>query len=77
VPIESFVWELLDGPEKGVQFELSADSAVGLFKDAVAEAVSAGLPWETEVIDLTPSSELLELVRRSHEIAAEGQEGVE
>lgn len=77
VPTGHFVWELLSGPGKETQFELSAENAVKLFNGAVAEAVQAGLPWEHEVIELMPSDDLLALVRRSHEIAAEGEEGDE
>lgn len=77
VPTGPFVWELLSGPGKETQLELSVENAVTLFNGAVAEAVQAGLPWEQEVIELTPSDDLLALVRKSHEIAAEGEEGDE
>jgi CRISPR-associated protein Csb1 len=77
VPTGSFVWKLLREPGKETQFELSAIDAVKLFNDSVAEVVNAGLPWETRVIELKPSDDLLALVRRSHEIAAEGEEGDE
>lgn len=77
VPSGPFVWNLLSGPGKETPFELSAGSAVKLFNDAVGEAKTAGLPWEEHVIELTPSADLLALVRRSHEIAVEGEEGDE
>jgi CRISPR-associated protein Csb1 len=77
VPTDSFVWELLNGPGKETPFDLSAENAVKLLNDAVHEAVTAGLPWEKNVIELTPSADLLALVRRSHEIAAESEEGDE
>lgn len=77
VPTGSFVWELLNGPGKETPFDLSAENAVRLLNDAVHEAVTAGLPWEKKVIELTPSPDLLALVRRSHEIAADGEEGDE
>ena len=74
-PSGPFCWELLDAPGEAPQsYEVSAERAVNLFNDAVAEAVAKGLPWEKEPIDLTPSDDLLQLVRRSHEIAAEGAE---
>lgn len=64
------VWELLDRP--GVsprEFTLSPEDALKLLEAAIAEAKEAGLPWEGE-IDLIPSPELVELVRRSQELAS-------
>lgn len=69
------VWELLDAP--GVDpkhYELTGDDAVSLFNAALKEAKSVGLPWEGEIA-LTPSNDLVELVRRSQELAAESGEG--
>ncbi len=68
-------WELLDRPGKPpIEFELSPDAALQLLAEAIEEARKAGLPWEDE-IELTPSSELVELVRRSQELTS--QEGAE
>ena len=68
-------WELLDRPGKPpIEFELSPDAALQLLADAIEEARKAGLPWKDE-IELTPSAELVELVRRSQELAS--QEGAE
>ena len=68
-------WELIDRPGKPpIEFELSPDAALRLLADAIGEARKAGLPWEDE-IELTPSAELVELVRRSQELAS--QEGAE
>lgn len=75
-PTGPFVWELLDVPGQEPKcFHLDADNAVKLFNDAVGEAIAAKLPWEKEVIELVPSDDLLALVRKSHEIAAQGTEG--
>ena len=64
------VWVLLDRPgEAPGEFELDADSALDLLKQAIAVARDAGLPWEGEV-ELTPSPDLVELVRRSQELAS-------
>lgn len=77
-PTGAFVWELLDTPGgEPRRFELKADDAVTLFNNAVAEATTAGLPWEQEVIELIPSDDLLALVKRSQEIAAQRAEGEE
>ena len=68
-------WELLDRPaEPPKAFDLDQDAALRLLADAIEEAKKAGLPWEDE-IKLTPSAELVELVRRSQQLAS--QEGTE
>ena len=69
------VWELLDRPgEPPREFELSPEDALKLLAAAIAEVKNAGLPWEDE-IELTPSPELIELVRRSQELASTSGEG--
>ena len=66
------VWQLLDRPgEAPAEFAVDADAALGLLNDAIEEATEAGLPWEG-VIELSPSAELTELVRRSQDLASEG-----
>ena len=68
-------WELLHRPgEAPAEFELDSDCALQILNRAIAEARDAGLPWEGE-IELTPSPDLVELVRRSQELAA-GESGV-
>jgi len=67
-------WELLDRPGKPPrEFELSPEDALKLLEAAIAEAKNAGLPWEDE-IELTPSPDLVELVRRSQELASTSEE---
>ena len=69
------VWSLLDIPgEKPKEFELCPDDAIELLNTAISEAKDANLPWEGE-IELTPSSELLELVLRSQESLASASTG--
>ncbi len=74
-PQQQPVWQLLDAPgATPKQFSLTPDQAVELLNAATKEAKNK-LPWEGE-IELTPSDELIELVRRSQELAsAEGAEG--
>lgn len=64
-PDGPMVWELLDKPgEPPKSFALSADEAIKLLK--AAEAASRDkLPWPDQPIRLTPSEDLVELVRRS------------
>ena len=69
------IWELLDRPgEPPKAFDLDQDAALRLLADAIEEARKEGLPWEDR-IELTPSEDLVELVRRSQELAS--QEGPE
>ncbi len=69
-PLEQPVWELLDRPgTEPISYDLTPEIATTLLNEAVSEVESSGLPWEGE-IELSPSEELLELVRRSQELAA-------
>ena len=64
-------WQLLDRPaETPREFALDSDAALGLLTDAVEAAKGGSLPWE-EVIELSPSPDLVELVRRSQMLASE------
>lgn len=64
------VWELLNRPgESPREFELSPEDALELLAAAIVEVKNAGLPWDGE-IELTPSPDLVELVRRSQELAS-------
>ena len=64
------IWELLDRPgETPRVFELGPEDALNLLVEGIASARNAGLPWEDE-IELTPSPDLVELVRRSQELAS-------
>jgi CRISPR-associated protein Csb1 len=74
VPTEPVVWELIDKPlksgEKGTEYELSSDAAIKLLTGAVAAAKNAGLPWMDDELVLTPSPDLVALVKKSQELAA-------
>lgn len=66
-------WELLERPgEQPKQFELGADRAIEVLKEAVAAAKAAGVTWQTEPIRLVPSDELVKLVRQSQRLEAQG-----
>lgn len=63
-------WELLDKPGQAAKkFELTGEQALALLNAAIEAARSVDLPWEGE-IELTPHDDLIELVRRSQELAA-------
>lgn len=64
-------WQLLDRPgNPPAEFALGSEDALSLLGKAIREATEIGLPWNGEV-ELHPSPELVELVRRSHELASE------
>lgn len=68
-------FELLDTPGKPTPIALDSAGAIAIYNEAVQAAVKFGLPWETKAITLTPSPELLALVKKSQELAAvEGDE---
>lgn len=65
-PDRPMTWELLDKPgESPKPFAVSSDQAVEILMQAVAVAASVKMPWPTEPVDLKPSSDLVDLVRRS------------
>lgn len=64
-------WELIDKPgAESKRFHLSGEAALALLNEAVAAAKKAGLPWDHE-IELRPSDDLVELVRRSQVLTAD------
>lgn len=70
-PTAPFVWELLDEPGAAPeQFTLTRDEALALYKEAMDAAKKAGLSVAEDELVLTPSPQLVELVRRSQDLAA-------
>ena len=65
-PDGPMTWDLLKSPgEEPQKYALSCDQAVELLNQAIAAAKARYLPWPEEPIELKPSSNLVELVRRS------------
>jgi len=54
------------------RFSLTPQDATALLDSAVAQAVKLGLRWEAEPITLRPTPDLVSIVRRSRDLAAEG-----
>jgi CRISPR-associated protein Csb1 len=64
-------WELLGKPGSAdTAFTLDKDTALKLYKDALAALQKAKLPIHLEEIVLTPSQDLVTLVKNSMELAA-------
>lgn len=55
------------------RFSLSLDGASELLRQAVAAAEKVGMGWAVEPIDLIPAPKLVELIRRSRQVAARGE----
>lgn len=71
VPTTPFDWELIGRPgEAPKRFVLDAQSAMDLVRQAVAAAKKLGLPWMDQELTLTPSPELIALVKKSQELSA-------
>lgn len=70
-PTDVMKWELLETPGKApTTFALPAQDAINLLEQAVAAAEKLGLAWQKEAVRLTPSPNLIALLKRSQEIAA-------
>jgi len=69
-PEETPQWEMLGkAGEKIEQFDLSADEAISLLDAAVKEATKLSLPWRSEPLVLQPAKKLVDLVRKSQDLA--------
>jgi CRISPR-associated protein Csb1 len=70
-PTDVMKWELLETPGKApTEFMLTATEAIKLLEVAVASAEKLGLVWQKEPVKLTPSPNLIALLKRSQDIAA-------
>jgi CRISPR-associated protein Csb1 len=70
-PTDTMKWELLETPGKApTEFALTSKAAVQLLGEAIAQAEAQDLVWEKKPIKLTPSLNLVALLKRSQEIAA-------
>lgn len=77
-PTAPIKWDLLDRPgSDATSFELDSATAIKLLAEAVEQAGKAGLPWMAQPLKLKPAKKLVELVRRSQELAITSGEGGE
>lgn len=78
-PTEPLKWELLGKPgEIEKDIVITAEQSIQLLEDAIKAATAIGLPWRTTPLQLRPSDELVKLVAKSQQLAAQqGGEGGE
>ncbi len=70
-PVAPRVWEMLDQPGAAQKtYTINSEAAISLLNEAVEAAKSAGLTWMENKLTLKPSAELVDLVRRSQDVAA-------
>lgn len=70
-PTQPHRWQLLDEPgATPKEFTLDRAGALALYAAALAAARAAGLPFEEAELVLQPSPQLVELVKRSQQLAA-------
>lgn len=70
-PTDVMKWELLETPGKApTEITLTSKEAIKLLEDAVGAAEKLGLVWQKEPVKLTPSPNLVALLKRSQDIAA-------
>jgi len=75
-PDGPMTWELLEKPGQAPRmFELTCEQALALLNEAVEAATDVSLNWPEDPVPLKPSAQLLELVRRSQNMAR--QEGAQ
>lgn len=67
VPTGVAPWELVLGTGETRTFELTVDGAQELLTAAVRAARKAGLEWQKDTLELTPSDKLAALVKKSRE----------
>ncbi len=70
-PTDAMKWQLLDKPGSvPTEFTLTAEAAIKLLGEAVVAAEKQGITWQKEAVKLTPSPNLVALLKRSQDIAA-------
>jgi len=69
-PTKAMTWSLLGQPGSEPEcVALDADAAIALLNTAVEGAEAAGLKWRKKPLELKPSPQLVQLVKKSQELA--------
>ncbi len=70
-PTEPQIWEILDKPgAEPKKVTLTSEAAIQLLHEAAEYAEKVGLAWRKEPLVLKPSDQLMQLVKKSQELAA-------
>jgi CRISPR-associated protein Csb1 len=69
-PVDDIRFELLRRGDDAIEFTLDRDGALALLAEAKEAAVAAGLAWESDEVLLQPTDRLVDLIRRSRDVAA-------
>jgi CRISPR-associated protein Csb1 len=65
------VWQLLEKPgQEPSLISIDSQTAINVLKEAIQAAEATGLQWRKSPLLLTPAPQLVDLLRRSQEIAA-------
>ena len=73
-PESQIEFELLDQPgAEPKRFTLDSNQAIEIYNAAIKGVKDAGLPWRSEPVVLTPSKQLVKLVKASQEKTAESK----
>jgi CRISPR-associated protein Csb1 len=70
----SLAFDLVGRAGSTETIELDSDSALALVAEAAERAAAAGLGWRADELLLRPSDRLVELIKRSQDIAAAGED---
>ena len=70
-PTDVMKWELLETPGKAPsEFAITVKDSIRLLEEALVTAEKLGLVWQKDPVKLTPSPNLLALLKRSQDISA-------
>jgi CRISPR-associated protein Csb1 len=68
-PDDPMRFELLETPGNPTPFSLGSDTAISILKESVEAARKLGLLWSGKPVELKPSPQLIELIKRSQAIS--------
>lgn len=60
--------EILNADGSSVPLRMDSNAAIAAYRDAIATAKTAGLPWNATPVALDPQQKLIDLIKKSREI---------
>ena len=64
--------EVVNADGSSSSLEVDSAAAISVYKDAIAAARRAGLPWNSEPVSLSPQPKLIDLIKKSRELQSLG-----